>query len=107
MGFYIISVRFDGSHKEALIEIISNLRHVAMFTFVTLANLTTILIIPFLMKMSQDEILTAWNEANNVQKQFENILSQLEEAIITKSLDENKIAYSNLKGDKIISAIEA
>ena len=57
------------------------------------------------MNVAQKDILIAWNEANIVQEEFKVILSQLEEAILTKSHDD-KIAYTNLKADEIIKKIE-
>ena len=41
------------------------------------------------MKVSQRGILVAWYEAKTVQKEMENIVSQLEEAIFTKSHNDN------------------
>ena len=54
------------------------------------------------MKVSQKGILVAWYEAKTVQEEFKSILSQLEEAIFTKSHNDNVIAYSNFKADEII-----
>ena len=59
------------------------------------------------MKVMQKGVLIAWYEAKTVQKEFENILSQLEEAIFTKSCNNNEvIAYSNNKADEIMNNIE-
>ena len=52
------------------------------------------------MKVSQKGILVAWYEAKTVQEEFKSILSQLEEAIFTKSHNDiDVIAYQNFKAD--------
>ena len=54
-----------------------------------------IIFMDYLVNHGQILILKAWNSKIIIQKEFEFILSELEEAIITKDTVNNEISYSN------------
>lgn len=59
----------------------------------------------YLLNFGQNEILKAWKSQNSQEKEFQFILSKLEEAIIIKDTDDNSISYSNKKGTNILDNI--
>ena len=58
----------------------------------------------YLLNSIQKEILKAWLLKSTIQKEMDIILSKLEEAIITKDVD-NNISFINEKGTKIVRMI--
>ena len=72
-------------------------------TFTTLAGS---LILHYLLNFGQIEILKLSHIKNSLQKEYEFILSKLEEAIIIKDTVDNSISYSNRKGKRILNQIE-
>ena len=85
IGLYIIPVEFEGSLVEMAGKIASDSKTMPQFLCIITTLASQLLFIHYLMKVSQKGILVAWYEAKTVQKEFEFILSQLEEAIFTKS----------------------
>lgn len=71
------------------------------------ATYTGSLLLHYLLIYGENEVLKAWSIRNTVQKEFEFILSKLEEAIITKDTVNNSISYANKKGKRILSQISA
>ena len=67
------------------------------------ATLFSFLILHFLIDFGQNEVIKAYHAKNKIQKEYELILSSLEEAIITKDSDENSISYANKKGTNILT----
>ena len=63
-------------------------------------------IIQYLLNSSQKEILLQWHQNSLIQKEMDVILSELEEAVISKNED-NQISMTNQKGNKIIKMIIA
>ena len=58
----------------------------------------------YLLNSIQKEILKAWLQKSNIQKEMDTILSKLEEGIITTDAV-NKISFTNDRGNKIIRMI--
>ena len=58
----------------------------------------------YLLNSIQKQILNAWLLKSSIQKDMETILSKLEEAVITKDV-ENNISFTNEKGQKIVRMI--
>lgn len=67
--------------------------------------LALIIFVDYLVNYSQITILKAWNNTCIIQKEFEFILSELEEAIITKDTVNNQISYSNKRAKIILEQI--
>ena len=59
----------------------------------------------YLLNYGENEVLKAWSTKNTALKEFEFILSKLEEAIITKDTVNNSISYANKKGRRILSQL--
>ena len=62
-------------------------------------------ILHYLLNYGENEVLKEWSIKNRAQKEFEFILSELEEAIITKDTINNSISYANRKGKRILSQL--
>lgn len=58
----------------------------------------------YLLNSVQKEILRAWLQKNSIQKDMETILWNLEEAVITKDID-NNISFTNEKGHNLVRMI--
>ena len=72
----------------------------------TITSLSGSLILHYLLNFGQIEILKLSHIKNSLQKEYEFILSKLEEAIIIKDTVDNSISYSNRKGKRILNQIE-
>ena len=89
IGLYIIPTEFEGSLIEMVGKISGDTKTAPLFICIISTLSSQLFLIHYLMKVSQRGILVAWYEAKTVQKEMENIVSQLEEAIFTKSHNDN------------------
>lgn len=64
-----------------------------------------VLVLDYMMNLSQTSLLKAWASKNAAQKEYEFILSELEEAIITKDSVKNTITYANKRAKEIMTKI--
>ena len=71
----------------------------------TFIGFVSVMVLDHMMNLSQTSLLKAWASKNAAQKELEFILSELEEAIITKDSVKNRITYANKRAKEIMTKI--
>ena len=94
----------DASTMDVLMKIFNESKYSSNFIRLYFHTLPGYFIMWYLLNSIQKEILKAWLLKSTIQKEMDIILSKLEEAIITKDVD-NNISFINEKGTKIVRMI--
>ena len=94
----------DASTIDVLYKILNEPKYRFNFVNLYLHLVPGHLIMVFMLNSMEKEILQAWHQKSTIQKEMDQLLSVLQEAVITKDKD-NKLSYTNEKGHKIIRMI--
>mgnify|MGYP006102247847 CR=1 FL=1 len=109
IGAFIMEKKMEGTFWQIIKTLFETRGAFVLITVFCLVVGT--LIVHYVLHFGQIEILKAWHSKNSIQKEYEFILSKLEEAIIIKDndaeagSDDNSISYANKKGERILAQI--
>ena len=95
IGVITMERRLKGTASQILSQIFEDYKGITYFVLIYMGIFAAIIFMDYLVNHGQISILKAWNSKSFIQKEFEFILSELEEAIITKDTVNNEISYSN------------
>lgn len=105
IGSSIMERKLKGTALEIFGQIFKDTAGSINFVVMLLATFYGSLLLQYIFTFGQNQVLKAWSAKNTAQKEFEFILSKLEEAIITKNAQDNSISYANSKGKFILKKI--